>query len=128
MNEEEIPNEKLATVAWLTQLSPREMWQFLLIIWVATVSVAIAHICGWLVAFGLASPFAQAGDLASIQKNIKISATINLTRELRDDYNTLCGKVDDALRVRIAAEIDLLQQDFLDLTGHYYPPQPCQRS
>ena len=124
--EERVPDEKLATFAWLMRLTPAELWKFALIGWVIVVTGSIAHMCGWLVTIGLAAPFANAGDLLSIQKNIKLNTTVTLTRELRDDYNTLCGKVDDTLRQRIAAEIDALQQDFLDLTGHYYPPQPCR--
>jgi hypothetical protein len=73
--------------------------------WVVLVSAHIAYVCGLLALVGLTGqPFARASDLAEIQRNLRVSARINLQAEIRAQGEAFCsltGKSRDVVGERI---------------------------
>jgi hypothetical protein len=60
--------------------------------WVIAMSVHAAYVCGLLAVIGLTGqPFARASDLAEIQRNLRVSARINLQAEIRAQGEAFCS-------------------------------------
>lgn len=95
------------------------------IAWVLFVTGHILWVCGWLAFIGVQSPFARADDFKTLQKNAALSATIAVQRELRDEYSARCSTVDPQLWDKLDRYIDVLQAEYIKLTGVYYPDPGC---
>lgn len=93
--------------------------------WVAFVTVHILWVCGWLAWMGITSPFARASDFETLQKNAALSATIAVQREIRDEYTARCSTSDPNVSDKLDRYIDVLQAEYLKLTGKYYPDPGC---
>ncbi len=96
-------------------------------------AIHIAWICGWLVVFGVASPYARADDMqrlassvATLQKNVNIGTRISLGREIRDQMAVRCHTTDESALQGLSNYIESLQSEYLDLTGQRYPETICR--
>ncbi|MGH7743931.1 MAG: hypothetical protein ACREQ5_03810 [Candidatus Dormibacteria bacterium] len=108
-------------------LNPKTQGLILRVAWVSIVSFHILWVCGWLAFIGLASPFAKAEDFARLAKNVQISATINLSRELRDEYGVYCESKtrDPAAAAAVLKYIEQLQVEYQQIIGTRYPEPQC---
>jgi hypothetical protein len=90
--------------------------------WIIIVSVHIAWVCGWLVTFGLASPFVRAAEIAAVNGEIsdikayqRLTLTLQLQGELRAQKSAWCVVQDSISRVSIMNRIDFLRQQLRDI-------------
>lgn len=96
-------------------LTPRHVKLLIRIGWVLLVSMHIAWVCGWLAAAGLASPFAQASDVAELKANSKLMLTLQLQQELRSQKTVWCQITDENVRVSVMNRIDQLRQNLREV-------------
>ena len=120
------------------ELTKRNQGLVIRVLWVVTVSTLLLWICGF-VSFFANPPYAKAGDVQQVQRDVaqlqhtaNVTAKINLTRELRDQYSARCELrlSKDAAKNASAIEaishyIDTLLTEYLDLTGKQYPEPVC---
>lgn len=91
-------------------------WKVLIRVgWVVFVSFHIAWVCGWLVTFGLLSPFARAADVSEIQKTLRVSAEIQVQAELRIQKSLWCNNTDERVRNAIMQRIDELRRNLREI-------------
>lgn len=106
-------------------LKPQQIKLLIRVGWVLGVSFHMAWVCGWLVAFGLASPFARAGDVEQLQKAARVSARLNLQTELRIQIRVWCTHGDDEVKRAAYGNIQRLRIDLEDIAGVKEPEPSC---
>lgn len=73
------------------------------------VSTHIAWVCGWLVYFGLSTPFARASDVDELKATATLSLQIQLQQELRTYKAAWCSGTTESDKVVFMRKIDELR-------------------
>lgn len=97
------------------------------VFWVVAVSTHIAWVCGFLVAFGLPSPFARADDVMELKRIAAASARVTLSKEIREQSRVRCTATDQAVVDSLTRYIDSLQTEYERIAGQRYPEPECRR-
>ena len=119
------PDSVLGFVLTLLDLSQPQTMRLVIVSMALAVSLHVAWICGLLEPMGLHVPYAKAEDFAQVQRSVAISAKINISRELRDQYALRCRTSDTSVRVALSNYIESLQLEYQQLTGQRYPEPSC---
>lgn len=93
--------------------------------WITFVTVHIFWVCGWLTVFGVISPFADAADLAELQRTAAVSARLSLAQEIRTQLLAKCLVTDPRVKESLAVTIDKLQIEYSQYAGTRYPEPKC---
>jgi hypothetical protein len=130
---EEKPEGAFGLLALGMNLSTEQQGLIIRVMWVVVVSSLFAWILGAGAIIGLPSKFALAADVSDLKQqqvtletNVRISARISLSRELRDEMALRCRTTDPAVYNALSNYIEQLQQEYVSLTGARYPDTVCR--
>lgn len=91
-------------------------WRILIRVgWVLIVSLHIAHVRGWLIVVGIASPYASASDVDKLLRASEVNARISMQQELRVQVRLWCTTPDAEIRSSALHRIDELRNDLRDI-------------
>lgn len=99
--------------------------KFFVAAWVLGMTGHAAWVCGFLAAFGLASPFARAEDVDKLKRAALITARIQLQGEIRAQTKAYCSISDAVTREYILRRIDSLRGELYELTQVNEPSPTC---
>lgn len=94
--------------------------------WVVLVSGHIAWVCGYLITFGFAAPFARASDVEELKNAAKVSARINMQTEIRVQTRLWCTNTDPEIRASAYQNIQRLRIDLEKIADVKEPEPRCQ--
>lgn len=95
--------------------------------WVAFVSGHVLWVCGFLTTFGLASPFARAGDVEKLLRASEVTARLQMQNEIRLQVRNYCQSTDQDIKALALKRIDELRVELFEIAKIRVPEVSCTR-
>lgn len=115
--------------AWLFEgLTDAQIKGVVKVSWRLVLITHIAWVCGWLSVIGIASPFARADEVASIQRKTNVLLRAAIDSSLRGLVRARCQVTGERELEVVNNEIDIQKDEWQTLTGREWkePSAPCK--